>query len=406
MRYTYAGIDSHKATHTAVFLNCFFEKAGEISFRNAPGEFPGFLKEAEKIKAEGTTLVFGMEDVSAYGRPLADFLSKRGYLVKHVNANLVAQERKNESLTRKTDSVDAQSAARVLLSKFDKLPNAGPQDKIWMLKSLVARRQFMMKSKTALKGQLYAMIFAHYPSYREFFTEIEGKSSLAFLKKYPSPKKLKGVTAEELTDTLYAESRFKVRGKAEQILERVEKDGDTSSDFQDMRDYAVVSAASQLEANLKEMEGIEALLAKVLELFDYPLTTMKGIDTVLASSIIAEIGDIKRFPTPAKLAQYAAVAPVTYASGQKDLKFANHRHNRRLNSLFYDLALLVSMTAGARKRVINPFFYDLYHRKLSEGKTKRQALKSVQRRLVNIIWNMMTKGEPYINPPSYNLVEK
>jgi hypothetical protein len=36
---------------------------------------------------------------------------------------------------------------------------------------------------------------------------------------------------------------------------------------------------------------------------------------------------------------------------------------------------------------------------MSEGKTKRQALKCVQRRLVNIIWTMLTNNEEYVNPP-------
>lgn len=49
--------------------------------------------------------------------------------------------------------------------------------------------------------------------------------------------------------------------------------------------------------------------------------------------------------------------------------------------------------------VLNPFFYEYYQTKLAEGKTKKQALKSVQRRLVNIIFGMMKYGEDYINPP-------
>ena len=51
----------------------------------------------------------------------------------------------------------------------------------------------------------------------------------------------------------------------------------------------------------------------------------------------------------------------------------------------------------------NHFFYEYYHRKLSEGKTKRQALKCLQRRLVNIIWAMLTHGEEYVNPPMFEM---
>jgi transposase len=50
---------------------------------------------------------------------------------------------------------------------------------------------------------------------------------------------------------------------------------------------------------------------------------MAGIDVVTAAQMLSCIGDIRKFPTPAKLARYSGVAPVTYASGKKDLQFAN-----------------------------------------------------------------------------------
>ena len=47
--------------------------------------------------------------------------------------------------------------------------------------------------------------------------------------------------------------------------------------------------------------------------------------------------------------------------------------------------------------LVHPIFYDYYQKKVSEGKTKMQALKCVQRRLVNIIYNMMKHQRPYEN---------
>jgi transposase len=125
---------------------------------------------------------------------------------------------------------------------------------------------------------------------------------------------------------------------------------------------------------------------------------MNGIDVVSASQILSCIGDITRFPTAAKLARYAGIAPVSYASGKTDKQYTNQRGKRELNSLFYNLALRVSVLLPKTK-IINPFFNDYYQRKISEGKTKAQALKCVQRRLVNIIWTMLTNNEDYVNPP-------
>ena len=52
MQYTYVGVDSHKDTHTAVFMDCFFEKLGEITFQNLPSTFDTFLSDACTFKME------------------------------------------------------------------------------------------------------------------------------------------------------------------------------------------------------------------------------------------------------------------------------------------------------------------------------------------------------------------
>jgi len=401
MQYIYVGIDSHKDTHCAVALNCFFEKLGEITFPNVPSQFEAFFQQVQKFKAKGTKLAFGLEDVSAYGRSLTVFLTGKKQVVKHVNASLVASERKSRNILHKTDSEDAECAARVLLNRFDQLPMADPQDKFWVLSNLVTRRRSIVKMNTALKNHLHAFLTSHYPSYSKFFVNIDCKSSLIFFEKYPSPSKLKGVTTEELTDLLEEYSNKRLRlAKAKQILDCVQNDGDTTTDYQEARDMAIRSTINQINNNLKEINSIDAILEGFLEHFDYKLQSMRGIDTVIAVNLIAEIGDISRFPTPAKLARYSGVAPVTYSSGKSNVQYANERGNRVLNSIFFRLSVMVTMTVGKNRKIINPFFYEYYHKKISEGKTKRQALKCVQRRLVNIIWSIMTYKTEYINPPT------
>jgi len=407
MGFTYAGVDSHKDTHTCILLDCFYDKLGQIVFPNIPAKFGEFLAKAETLKAEGTELIFGLEDVSAYGRALTVFLTNNGKKVKHVNAALVARERKNQNIPQKDDFIDAECAAKILLSKFKSLPDIEPQDKYFILRTLVIRRRSMVRQNTALKNHLHTLITSHYPSYHEFFAKIDTNTALTFFKTYPSPSCTIGTTEEELAAMLHKLSNGRVSSeKTRKIYKHITEDGNTETEYQDTRNLSVRSTIRQLEFNVGEIENIEEDIAGFLEHFDCRLTSMKGLDTVSAAQLIAYIGDIKRFKTPAKLARYSGIAPVTYASGKTKLQYSSERGNRELNSLFYRLAVRVSMLAGPTKRVINPFFHEYYHRKLSEGKTKRQALKSVQRRLVNIIWHMMTYNVPYINPPTYNSPKK
>jgi len=409
MSYTYVGIDSHKDTHTAVFLDCFFEKLGEIKFDNLPSKFPMFLTEAEKFRMKGTAFLFGLEDTSMYGRSLAVFLTDNGQQVKHVNAMLVARERKNQTITQKTDSIDAQCAARVLLSKFSELPDADPDDRHWILKTIVMRRAFIIKNNSSLKNHLHSILTQHYPHYRTLFPTMDSNVSLAFFMRYPSPSTLVGTTVEELADFFRAASLGKFgfgRTPAERagmILDTIE---DTTVPLQEIRDEAVRSTIRQIQFNLAEIKQLEATLAKVLAGFNTTLTSMNGMDTVSAAQMLSCIGDIKRFSTPAKLARYAGIAPVTYASGKKDKQFSNQRGNRELNSIFHMLAIRHIAVVRNSHEIKNPFFYEYFHRKVSEGKTKRQALKCVERRLVNIIWSMLTHGKEYINPPMIDNPEK
>ena len=57
---------------------------------------------------------------------------------------------------------------------------------------------------------------------------------------------------------------------------------------------------------------------------------------------------------------------------------------------------------GPNRKVLNILFYEYFHKKQAEGKTKRQALKCVERRLINIIWTMLTNSEDFVNLPVLN----
>lgn len=400
MRYTYVGIDSHKDTHTAVFLNCFYEKLGELTCSTTPSDYPKFLADARKFLYHETELAFGFEDISAYGRSLVKFLVNQGYLIKHVNAALVASERNSDNVSMKTDSIDAECVARVLLNRFDKLPLAVPSDKLFTLKSLVARRESTNKMKCMLKNHLHTLIYENYPGYHSFFTDVSCQSALAFYGTYPSPACLLESSLEELTELLKEASKGLVgEKKALQIWQTVVKNEVPLSEHEAIRNISIQSNVAQLTVTVESMKVLEDEMERFLGFFDYPLTSMKGIDTVTAAKIIAEIGDINRFSSASKLASYAGVAPVTYASGLTNVQYANKRGNRTLNEIFFRLAMGFIMLRGSSKVAVNPFFYNYYHQKLAEGKTKKQALKCVQRRLVNIIYNMMKHKEDYINPP-------
>ncbi|HDR7640573.1 Transposase [Bacillus wiedmannii] len=397
--YLYVGVDLHKEHHTAVMINCWQEKLGEIQFDNKPSAFSKFLLEVETYVRDGLSVVFGLEDVGGYGRALAKYLVDHEQVVKEVNPALSFLERKSQVMIHKNDSWDAECVARILINKFNQLPDAKPNDLLWSIQQLVSRRNALVKAQSALKNQLHIQLNHHYPSYKKFFSELDGKTALAFWQQYPSPSCLEGANIKQLTAFLLdvSNNTCSVK-KASDILKLVKEDGHTMKEYQDTRDFLVRSIVREIEFKKKEMKYIEKELKQLVNLLDYQLETMPGIELVTASALIAEIGDVRRFPNANKLARFAGIAPVYFGSGGKGKTYKSKQGNRALHALFYNLAVQQVQVAKGSKMPRNPVFHAYYQKKLKEGKTKGQALVCIMRRLVNIVYGMLKYKTAYELP--------
>lgn len=397
--YLYVGVDLHKEHHTAVIINCWQEKLREIQFDNKPSAFSKFLLEVETYVSDGLSVVFGLEDVGGYGRALAKYLVDHEQVVKEVNPALSFLERKSQVMIHKNDSWDAECVARILINKFNQLPDAKPNDLLWSIQQLVSRRNALVKAQSSLKNQLHIQLNHHYPSYKKFFSELDGKTALAFWEQYPSPSCLEGANIKQLTAFLLdvSNNTCSVK-KASDILKLVKEDGQTMKEYQETRDFLVRSIVRDIEFKKKEMKYIERELKRLVILLDYQLETMPGIELVTASALIAEIGDIRRFSNAKKLARFAGIAPVYFGSGGKGKTHKSKQGNRALHALFYNLAVQQVQVAKGSKLPRNPVFHAYYQKKLKEGKTKGQALVCIMRRLVNIVYGMMKYKTAYELP--------
>ena len=398
----YVGVDLHKEKHVAVIIDCFCDwkdRIATITFENKPSAFPEFLKEVNKYTKKGKVPVFGLEDTAGYGRSLAVFLVENEQKVKEVNSALSNDERKKNPITQKYDEWDAFNVAQALRNKLNELPDANPQDLYWTIAQIVSRRRALVKATTALKNQLHMQLTHSYPSYKKFFCEIDGTTAMAFWEKYPSPQTLRGISVEELADFLRKASRNSCSTrKAEEILNLVQQDGDTTRAYQEQRDFLVKSLVREVNFKIKEIQAVEEELKNTIALTGIKLETMPGIDTVMAADLIAEIGDIKRFSNADKLARFSGIAPVTRGSGANHKEYVCEQGNRILNGIFYFLAVQQVQVSKGSKIPRNPVFYEYYQGKIKAGKTKGQALFCVRRRLVSIIYGMMRTKTEYRKP--------
>ncbi|TLS50076.1 IS110 family transposase [Paenibacillus antri] len=395
----YVGVDLHKQHHTAVIIDCWNRKLGEIKFDNKPSAFPQLEKEVKKHAKKGISVVYGLEDVGGFGRALAVYLTEKNCWVKEVNAKLANNRRKSHVTVEKSDAWDAECVARVLRDELYNLPDAKPIDLYWAISQLVTQRKWQAKSLTGMVKRLHQQLGYHYPSYKKFFSEVDGKTALAFWHKYPSPSRLSGVGAEELAKYLRKLSNNGLSTKkAEQILSLVAEDGDTTRDFQDKRDFIVKGLVRNIRFYGRELTRIEREIESLMKQLGFQLETMTGIELVTAAELVSEIGDIHRFASPDKLARFAGAAPVVAASGNKFRNYKSKQGNRELHDIIKALAIRQIAVTRTKKEPRNPFFYNYYGERLAAGKTKQQAIICIMRKLVNVIYYLMKTKAAYEIP--------
>jgi transposase len=131
-----------------------------------------------------------------------------------------------------------------------------------------------------------------------------------------------------------------------------------------------------LNTTIKELETeIERQLPETAQ----KLKQLNGIQAITAATIYTETKG--RIISEASLASYAGIAPVENSSGKQTKHRNNRAGNRILNSVFYRLSLHQSRYDENAK------IY--YEKKMSEGKTKRQARKCLARQLVRLVFNLL-----------------
>lgn len=135
-------------------------------------------------------------------------------------------------------------------------------------------------------------------------------------------------------------------------------------------------------------------IAKHLAKIAQPLTFIRGIGPVLAAGIIAEIGDISRFPGQAQLAKFAGLTWRKHQSGgfNGDITPMTKTGNPYLR--YYLIQAAQSMVQN------NQEYREYYTRKFKETPRhpQKRALSLTARKLVRLVYAMLSKGQLYQTP--------
>ena len=147
--------------------------------------------------------------------------------------------------------------------------------------------------------------------------------------------------------------------------------------------WDLVREIRSLDAALESITErmIEALAARPTRLVD-----IDGIGPVLAARLVGRCGRASRFPTADAFASYAGTAPVEASSGERIRHRLSRSGDRKLNSALHLVAVTqIRMTHSEGRR-----YYD---RKIDQGKTHKEAMRCLKRKIAGRVWRVMLADE-------------
>jgi transposase len=108
-------------------------------------------------------------------------------------------------------------------------------------------------------------------------------------------------------------------------------------------------------------------------------TGIFGVGPVIAATVIGCVADVSRFASRDHFAAYNGTAPIEVSSGNRKIYRLSRRGNRRLNHAIH-------MAAITQIRYRHSDGRASCDRKLAEGKTHKEALRSLKRRISDAIF--------------------
>jgi transposase len=147
--------------------------------------------------------------------------------------------------------------------------------------------------------------------------------------------------------------------------------------------------ATELVADVRDLEqriaAVEARIKAAVAQANTSLLGLFGVGPVLAATFLGEVGDIGRFPTKHHFAAHTGTAPLEASSGQVVRHRLSRAGDRKLNHALYMMAMVQVRRPSAGQAY--------YQRKLAEGKSAKEALRGLKRRLSDAVYRCLLADE-------------
>lgn len=383
----YLGIDIGKNTHVASLVD---DKKKVIfkafSFSNSIDGAESLILKLEAFKNE---LEVGMEATGHYWLSLYSYLVEKNFTVRVINPIQTDGWRQGiEIRKRKTDIIDSLLIAD-LLRYGDFVETSLSNEDYLSLRNLSRFRSYLISSIGDLKRKTIALLDQVFPEYASSFSNIFGKTSKEILSNFSTPSDFEDINSDDLNTFLESVSK---KNYASKKIDELSKKASSSFGINfclDSFSLQIKMLIEQISFIQNQVSDVENEIELLLEKLNSPITTIPGIGSVNAATILGEIGDIKRFSNPSKLVAYAGLDASISQSGEYE---STYNHMSKRGSPYLRRALFQS---ALRAEFCDPVFSDYYQKKISEGKHHLVATNAVARKLCHTIFAVLTKDEPY-----------
>lgn len=335
------GVDTHKHIHVAAVMDSI---GGILATLTIATDTAGFKQLLDWASSFGKIIAFGIEGTGSYGAGLTSFIRRHGHKVIEVSR----PDRRLRRLNGKSDTLDAENAARAVLAGFATAVPKSADGSVEMI------RQLKVAHDTAVKDRAGAMV----------------------------PLKAMRVHA---TEDLRRETAKKTQKMVARYCAALRPRGLETPE--DANRHALRSIAKRWIALNEEIKDLETQIEQlVLQRAPHLLDEFGiGVDTVAEILIVA--GDNpERIQSEAAFAKLAGISPVPTGSGMTSGKHRiNHGGHRQLNAAIY-------RTVIVRMRFHEPTIAYVA-RRTAEGKSKRDIIRRLKRYVIREVYHLI-KTDP------------
>jgi transposase len=168
-------------------------------------------------------------------------------------------------------------------------------------------------------------------------------------------------------------------GKAARVLGQVSPSGPAATARCELA-AEFLADIRRLDAQLRECNQ---KLAAAVKASGTSLTGLFGVGPVIAGTVVGDVRQVFRFPGREHFAAWNGTAPVEVSSGdRKKIYRLSLRGNRRVNHAIH-------MAAISQIRHRHSDGRAFYEKKIAEGKTHKEALRALKRRISDAIYAVL-----------------